>query len=256
MEIRYKYIGIKEYDRQGYAHLQELIRKKPIAEIAEIFALCIYDRLNRLGKGGYSSRYDGVAYLYKHDYPAFLNILRLLENSIPVLNLATDPTVLGAVSTIAGIKAPALSTKPVVMYHSKACGDYSTDWHVDSYSIQGSSNCAVLWIPLNSMTKSNGILQVATGTHKEHTPISDFSEGFGTVDVKDLRGKLIEDVAETLDIGDAVLFNSDLVHKSGDMREGVSRMTLQLRYNDILDTEYMERGWPNPYKYYPERLYD
>ena len=57
-----------------------------------------------------------------------------------------------------------------------------------------------------------------------------------------------------LEAGDIVFFNSKLVHKSGNLSCNDIRWTAQFRYNDLLESNFIERGYPHPYVYKPVAL--
>jgi phytanoyl-CoA hydroxylase len=47
------------------------------------------------------------------------------------------------------------------------------------------------------------------------------------------------------------IFNSFLVHKSGNNITNDIRWSCHMRYNDLEDKSFKDRGYPNPYIYKP-----
>ena len=51
--------------------------------------------------------------------------------------------------------------------------------------------------------------------------------------------------------GDLILFNSFLVHKSGNNITDKIRWSCHMRYNDLEDKSFIKRGYPHAYIYKP-----
>ena len=49
--------------------------------------------------------------------------------------------------------------------------------------------------------------------------------------------------------GDAFLFSSFLIHKSGVNKSKKMRISLQFRYNDLKDDYFIKNAYPYPYEY-------
>jgi ectoine hydroxylase-related dioxygenase (phytanoyl-CoA dioxygenase family) len=111
--------------------------------------------------------------------------------------------------------------------------------------MQGSSNACVIWVPLVDCSKELGALQVLPSSHKNGLQTTSVENGFGMVDVDgtwtDLECKA----------GDAVIFHSMLVHRSGQHSSDNIRWSCHFRYNDLLDPAFIERGFVHPYIYEP-----
>ena len=72
---------------------------------------------------------------------------------------------------------------------------------------------------------------------------------FGFVD--DSLYNIKEVKSLTCNLGDIVFFDSKLIHGSGDNTSSLIRWSCQYRYNDLLDTNFIQRGYPHPYLYRP-----
>ena len=55
--------------------------------------------------------------------------------------------------------------------------------------------------------------------------------------------------------GDIILFNSFLVHKSGNNITDSIRWSCHMRYNDVSEKSFIERGYPHAYIYKPVNEY-
>ena len=52
-------------------------------------------------------------------------------------------------------------------------------------------------------------------------------------------------------VGDVAIFSTLLVHKSGPILDDSIRWSCHFRYTDMLELNFIERGFPNPYTYKP-----
>ena len=60
-----------------------------------------------------------------------------------------------------------------------------------------------------------------------------------------------EDLLRELEVGDIAIISTFLVHKSGDILDDSIRWSCHFRYTNMLDQDFIDRGFPNPYIYKP-----
>ena len=58
-----------------------------------------------------------------------------------------------------------------------------------------------------------------------------------------------EKIRPDLKIGDIAIFSTLLVHASGEILNDTIRWSCHFRYTDLLEKNYIDRGFPNPYIY-------
>lgn len=152
------------------------------------------------------------------------------------------------------MKVPHISTRPVVYINgkhvSKAAVNHTVPAHQDYVSMQGSINSLVIWIPLLNVTVSNGALQIVPKSHLQGVvgnSGSDKADGFSVIP-DDPKLKYMD--AELV-VGDALLFSSLLVHRSGKNDSGKIRYSCHFRYNDLAEKSFIDRGYPHAYQYFP-----
>ncbi len=113
--------------------------------------------------------------------------------------------------------------------------------HQDIFYLPYSMNSVTLWVPLQNTTKKNGALKVIPKSHINYDLL-----GHSAKDVKNnkLNKHYTEKDFKTVDVklGQALIFSSYLVHKSGSNNSNEVRMSFNVRYNDLLDKEYINRG--------------
>jgi hypothetical protein len=59
-------------------------------------------------------------------------------------------------------------------------------------------------------------------------------------------------VQTSFEVGDLLIFSAFLVHRSGENITKNIRWSIQLRYNNMAEPTFKERGFPMPYIYKPE----
>ena len=176
------------------------------------------------------------------------------QHLIDAWKLSSDNRLLSILIDICGLKFPNICTRPVAMFNSKSLasneGYHTLAAHQDSVSMRGSSNAAIVWMPLVKITNNLGPLEIVPGSHQQGNLVDDVDEfGFGVI--PDRMFKDDDFISfHNMKPGDAVIFNSHLVHRSGKLwTEGDIRWSLQFRYNDLLDEKFIEEGFTNPYIY-------
>ena len=95
------------------------------------------------------------------------------------------------------------------------------------------------------MGKENGTILIWPGTHKLGPLPFDSVGGFAKVEVE---GEFIQ---PELEVGDIAIFSTLLIHGSGDILNDTIRWSCHYRYTDMLEQDYIERDFPNPYVYKP-----
>jgi ectoine hydroxylase-related dioxygenase (phytanoyl-CoA dioxygenase family) len=119
--------------------------------------------------------------------------------------------------------------------------------HQDWASMQGSINGMVAWIPLVDIDQELGSIKVVPGSHRRGLQSEQKSGSFGLV-----HGYNEDDfVSFDMKQGDIILFNSFLVHKSGNNTTDGTRWSCHMRYNDLAEKSFIARGYPHAYIYKP-----
>jgi len=113
--------------------------------------------------------------------------------------------------------------------------------------MQGSINGMVAWIPLVDIDQELGSIKVVPGSHRRGLQSEQKSGSFGLVHGYNEGDFVSFDMKQ----GDIILFNSFLVHKSGDNTTDDIRWSCHMRYNDLADKSFIARGYPHAYIYKP-----
>jgi len=242
----------QSYHDNGYLITKNLVPPGDIHEIRKD-AINIFKR--QLGRCGYHpenyEEFERDLYaFFLEDQEAFVNCGKHMQHTTSLHKLSLCPQILEVLKML-GLSSVTICTRPVLFANSKhlATKDiyHTIPAHQDMYSMDGSANAIVVWLPLINVTKSLGALQIVPKSHTMGLLTSSVTEGFGMVD----RYKDDDFVSLELDVGDAVFFSSFLVHRSGDNSTDSIRWSANFRYNDVDDADFIARKYPHPYIYQP-----
>ena len=196
----------------------------------------------------------GMESLFHSNYKVFTNCGKHIQHLISAWELCISEQIISYLVDVLNLQFPNICTRPVLMFnnpHTASNDVYHTvPFHQDAKSMDGSSNSIVVWIPLQNTPKKLGAIRIIPRSHKLGIiakEIDDF--GFGYVDSTDYLENDITDI-ET-ELGDILFFDSKLIHASGENKSHSTRWSCQFRYNDLLDDEFITKGYPHPYLYKP-----
>ena len=100
-----------------------------------------------------------------------------------------------------------------------------------------------MWIGLVNVTPELGPVEIIPGSHlKGLLPVED-DEWFLHVKKDNINEK--EFVSMPVEAGDAMIFSHFLLHRSGTNKTENFRYSLQFRYDDLLESTFMNRNYPN-----------
>lgn len=233
------------YSSKGYVVLKRMFHPYDI-HIIWSDAMSVFEK--QFEEKGYEGGFlDRMKLLFTLDNDTFQNCGKHAQHLINLWKLSLSDKVIELLQNV-GMQWPNVCTRPVLMFNhpdlAKEKVYHTMDAHQDWPSMQGSDNAAVLWVPLMKMEKQNGTLRILPGSHTLLREAK-MDGAFAMVDLKE--GEKMIDIE--LEIGDALLFHSKLVHSSGENTSGNIRWSAHFRYNDLGDKEFVKRGYPHPYVY-------
>lgn len=234
------------YQANGFYILRNLISESEISEI-----LNTAKEIFRLGMGlSPATDRDFETCLYQYfekDREGFINCGKQIQHMLALHRLGVSHKIIREL----GLPFVNIATRPVMFFNNRRLAEkdvyHTVPAHQDAYSIGGSLDSMVVWIPLINVTKDLGALQVVPGSHAKGLLTSGSLEGFGLVDCfKDEDFITVE-----MRAGDALFFSSYLVHRSGNNTTDSIRWSAHFRYNSMLDSDFQKRKFPHPYIYKP-----
>jgi phytanoyl-CoA hydroxylase len=193
----------------------------------------------------------GMTKFFQTNIQGFINSGKTCQHLISLHKLSLNDKLLDALKKL-GIESPNICTRPVLYFNSKNLAKkeihYKTPPHQDWRSMQGSLNSIVVWIPLIDIDVNLGALEIIPKSHLLGLMDSEEDEWFRRINVENKEFKSI-----SVKKGDALFFSSFLIHKSGNNITDSIRWSCHFRYNDLNESTFIKRSYPNPYNYAPQQ---
>lgn len=250
---------MNDFNHNGYKLIKNFFPKEVINKVYEETCSIYKTQLLHLNmipqKNISKSEFEkALVKLFEEHNSIFINCGKQCQHLISLWQLSLDEKLIKTLKKY-GIKNPHISTRPVLFSNNKLIAKNSINHtvppHQDWASMQGSINSIVVWIPLIDINQDLGSIALVPGSHKEGLISNQKINNFGMVD------KYIDSDFISYDVepGDILLFNSFLVHKSGNNITNSIRWSCHMRYNDLDDSSFIERGYPHSYIYKPIEEY-
>ncbi len=236
--------------KEGFALIKNFISKKIASKIKDqvsnIFSIQ-NEYLNKNSKV-FADKSELISHLYEQNHKLFLACSKQAQKLPLIHNLASSNKTTNLLGQV-GIDHPILSYTPLLMFNSKLMSKYITPPHQDWRSMQGSLDSLVIWIPFQDVYDGFGNIEFIPKSHKMGLLSSKKDNWFRKIENKNL-----EDKFTSIDIKscDALVFSTFLIHRTGINNKKNIRWSVQFRYNNLSERTYIERGYPDPYKHYPE----
>lgn len=243
---------IKQLREEGYLLLRDFFPREMIDHIREksesVFNI-------QFGRFGYNEDYKTNKIRLFNEHPdVFINCGKIIQQGlIELYSLSVNDKLVNELKGL-GLDFPNLCTRPVLFFnHPRLAKEeryYKTPLHQDWPSMKASSDSLVVWVPLVDVTRDLGPVILYPGTHKLGDISDSVNGGFATIENYDLSE--YSEIQPEVNVGDIVIFSTFLVHRSGDITNDEIRWSCHLRYTNMMDQDFIERNFPNPYLYKPE----
>lgn len=194
---------------------------------------------------------ENMIRLFEEHEDIFINCGKIIQTGLIDLYRISVDELLRRKLVDCGIRIPNMCTRPVLYFnHPKLAKKeiyYKTPPHQDWPSMESSMNSLVVWVPLVDVNKENGSIILYPGSHKLGVLPFNSNEGFAQVEIP----KDIQPIQPELKVGDICIFSTLLVHESGDITNDTIRWSCHFRYTDLLEQDFINRGYPCLYNYVP-----
>ncbi|PWJ55279.1 ectoine hydroxylase-related dioxygenase (phytanoyl-CoA dioxygenase family) [Dyadobacter jejuensis] len=248
----------KQFNEEGYVLLRNFLDKEIISEIytdaRKIFAQQIKKVTGRTVDIDDRDAFEAAMFeFFEKDFVSFVNTGKTVQHTFSLHRLGVDPLIANLLKEV-GLSNPIIGARPAMQFNSRYLSkDGSKHWKLDPHQDwrtgQGSLDSAVIWFPMVDAGADIGALQIIPGSHKAGLKESSTSgyQGGITADLK-------EDafVQTTFETGDLLIFSAFLIHQSGNNITKNIRWSVQLRYNNLDEPTFIDRGYPMAYIYKPE----
>jgi phytanoyl-CoA hydroxylase len=247
-----------QFKRDGYVLLKGFfdpsVLKALYRDARQVFATQIQHRLGQSVDIDDRDAFESAMYqFFEQDFNAFVSTGKTVQHLISLHRLGVDKSLLDAVQSL-GLAEPVIAVRPAMQFNSRFLSkDGSTHWklgsHQDWRTGQGSLDSLVLWFPLVDCSEDLGALQIIPGSHTSGLMQANTTGYAGSIQ-ESLKE---EDFVQTeYQLGDLLLFSAFLVHRSGNNVTRNIRWSVQLRYNNLAEPTFIDRGYPMPYLYKPQ----
>ena len=242
---------MKEFEENGYVVIRELLSKEQIekikTEIHSIFkAKMDFDNFSyETNSNGYILPEYLVKY-YSFNKDGYIGCMREIQRIPIIYKLGASEELISKVKSV-GLKKPSISQEPILMMNNQNTARKTSDWktpvHQDWRSRQGSLNSVTMWIALVDITEQLGPVEIIPSSHLNGLLPTESDEWF--MHTKENSYNSEEFKAAPINAGDALIFSQLLIHRSGNNSSNEFRYSLQFRYDDVLESNFMKRNFPN-----------
>ena len=247
----------EQLEKDGYIILKDFFKESQLLRLKNNVRFIFELQFKNFGYNiysptqlGYLNEKENMIRLF-NEYPeVFKNCGKLIQTGlIELYELGTNKKLLEILEEELGIKYPLMCTRPVLFFNhpqlAKSEEYYKTPKHQDWPSMEASQNSLVVWVPLVDVNKENGSIIIYPGSHKQGILPYKTTGGFAEVEYEG------ESIQPEMKVGDIAIFSTKLVHKSGDILDDSIRWSCHFRYTDMLEEDFIGRGYPSPYVYSP-----
>ena len=237
----------EQLKKEGYVILKGFFGAEYIEALRKKAESIFKIQFERFGfKGDFK---ENMIRLFTEQEETFINCGKIIQTGLLELyKLPLDERLINKIKEL-GLDFPNLCTRPVLFFnHPKLAKEeiyYKTPPHQDWSSMLSSMDSLVVWVPLVDVGKNNGSIIIWPKSHLEGPLPFVANGGFASVQTEG------DGLQTELEIGDIVIFSTLLVHSSGEILDDSIRWSCHYRYTNMLDEDYINRGFPNPYIYKP-----
>jgi ectoine hydroxylase-related dioxygenase (phytanoyl-CoA dioxygenase family) len=248
----------EQFNKDGFIILRNFLDKNVVAgiyrEAREIFAEQINRVTGRTVDIDDRETFENAMFeFFEKDFNAFVNTGKTVQYAVSLHRLAVDELLMKQLKEL-GIEKPVIGARPAMQFNSRFLSkDGSKHWKLDAHQDwrtgQGSLDSTVIWFPMVDAGAEIGALQVIPGSHTDgllEASTSGYQGGITAGLHKDAF------VQTEFQAGDILIFSAFLVHQSGNNITNNIRWSVQLRYNNLTEPTFIERGYPMAYTYKPE----
>lgn len=247
----------EQFNKDGYIIIKNFFSKEEInkiyTEARSLFALQIERVLGKKVDINDRDTFEQAMFdLFEADFTTFVNTGKQAQHLISLHHLGTDPKIINVLKDL-GYEFPMIGVRPAMQFNSRYLSKGGSHWklgaHQDWRTGQGSLDSIVMWFPMVDCGADLGALQIVPASHTIGLLKADTSGYLGSI-----QEAIPEDdyVQTQFEVGDLLVFSAFLVHRSGENITKNIRWSIQLRYNNMAEPTFKERGFPMPYIYKPE----
>lgn len=248
----------EEFRQEGFVILRNFLDKSVVANIyreaRQVFATQIKRVTGHTVNINNRDEFEAAMFeFFQKDFEAFRGTGINVQHLISLHRLAVSDQIVNLLKEV-GIESPSIGARPAMQFNSRFLSkDGSKHWKLDAHQDwrtgQGSLDSPVIWFPMVDAGADLGALQVIPRSHTWGLLESSTSGYQGGITAHLNDGDFVQTEFE---VGDLLIFSAFLVHQSGNNITNNIRWSVQLRYNNLAEPTFIERGYPMAYIYKPE----
>jgi phytanoyl-CoA hydroxylase len=248
----------EQFNNDGYVLLRDFLDKDTVNTIytdaRKIFAVQIKRVTGKVVDIDNRDEFENAMFaFFEKDFNAFVNTGKTVQHTFSLHRLGLDSRIENVLKEV-GLSSPIIGARAAMQFNSRFLSkDGSKHWKLDAHQDwrtgQGSLDSTVIWFPMVDAGADIGALQVIPGSHKSGLKASSTSGYQGGITAELNENEFIQ---TEFKVGDILVFSAFLIHQSGNNITNNIRWSVQLRYNNLDEPTFIERGYPMAYIYKPE----
>jgi ectoine hydroxylase-related dioxygenase (phytanoyl-CoA dioxygenase family) len=240
------------YKRDGAVVARSAIEKSLLEELVDTIKDMVAVRMKSLGLSAPAALDRSFDALCNHDRSLGGEIYRAARLTPAYLRIVSHPGLEKIAAALMNTDRAAVVPEQCNLRIDRPGEDkFLLHWHQEYPYHLISQHAVVAWIPVMPMTLDMGPVKYVAGTHGKlrHASLNldKVVAGNSTSFIK-LVGCDIEELERNakdalIEVGDVLLFHTFLLHRSAPNRGKRARWTIQIRYGDFKDSEFVSRGF-------------
>lgn len=243
------------YREHGFAVVRGLMPAHVLKDMRQTVQDVIKARISAQGINVNSNDIDHLyEFLCRGDRSLGGDIYRVLKSHPACLWFATAPMLTNYVRRLLGTTNQLFQTPIHFRIDRKGEGElFGVPWHQDYPYICTTDNGITVWYAITDVTEDMGPMQVMPGSHTHGMCPTRIDKNYK---VKWDHQKIFSMVYPPYDsdpgiislpvkAGDVVFMHAMTVHRSGTNTTDRNRWSVVTRYDDLLNPEFVARGWRN-----------
>ena len=241
----------KKFDKDGFVKINNVIKKEDILRLQKTICYTFQKYKSfKIKKKLFDNAnfHEALITLRKDNPDSFGSFYDTIQSSINLYNIVANKRLINIVSKISGLSKENLSFNGE---NVRMDGPYdkknSLGWHQDrAYYFQNrdGDKGLVCWIPLSKIFNELGPLEICKSSAKDgfikvirkKYKKKGYSPQFK---INERMVKKYRKIRVLADLGDILLINKNTIHKSGKNTSKKFRFSLQIRFHDMSDKNYL-----------------
>lgn len=250
---------MKSFSKKGYLVTKKLVDKSKVNLIKRSIRLLLAKHLKNSKDNNIDKQ---LLYLRKNNKEKFGLLFDSLQTLAVNYEILSDTKILKKVATLLNVDVSSITLTDVALRLDPPKDDRnSLGWHQDSSYFRqndNGSNGVVLWTPIVLISPNMGKLEFLKDSHnlgplntrKKTQRIKNISSK-RDIDLNKLK-KFTKILKYDLNVGDSLLMNMDMVHRSGANLSKKFRISLIGRYHNMISRDF--NSGLNIYRYSNKKL--